>query len=331
MARAALAELEIEIDPRALVRDLPFSQQQLIEIAKALSFGGRVLILDEPTSALTEHESAILFRRLERLRAAGMGDHLCQPSAARGVRAQRSHHHPARRTPDWNLRDEDLYAGRSHKHDGQPQRRQRRAPGHDRDRCRRGSSCAASASARLSRMSISNCVSGEILGLAGLAGAGQSEIGRALGGLVPRRARSITLDGSPFRCRTPGQAMRAGVVYLPADRRVEGLFLGLTVEQNVVASSLDKLSGALWMKDAEARELAAGFVESAQRPHPFAPPARGEPQRRQPAKSGARARSDVQTRASSSPTSRRAASTSAPRRRSTVCCASSRTQARAYC
>ena len=73
MARAALAELEIEIDPRALVRDLPFSQQQLIEVAKALSFGGRVLILDEPTSALTEHESAILFRRLERLRAAGMG------------------------------------------------------------------------------------------------------------------------------------------------------------------------------------------------------------------------------------------------------------------
>ena len=70
--RVALSEMEIDIDPRALVRDLPFPQQQLIEIAKALSFGGRVLILDEPTSALTEHECAILFRRLRLLRETGM-------------------------------------------------------------------------------------------------------------------------------------------------------------------------------------------------------------------------------------------------------------------
>ena len=243
------------------MRDLPFSQQQLIEIAKALSFGGRVLILDEPTSALTEHESAILFRRLERLRAGGMGviyvSHRLREVFALSDRIT-------------ILRDGRLIGTFAAKATTPAEAISLMVNRNVANVARPGMTTMGEERLVVRGLSVAATVKevdfelrrGEILGLAGLAGAGQSEIGRALGGLVARRAKSITLDGSPFRCRTPGQAMRAGVVYLPADRRVEGLFLGLTVEQNVVASSLDRLSGVIWMKDAEARELAAGFVES---------------------------------------------------------------------
>jgi ribose transport system ATP-binding protein len=261
MTRAALAELEIDVDPSALVRDLPFSLQQMVEIAKALSFGGRVLILDEPTSALTEHESAILFRRLTRLRAAGMGiiyvSHRMREVFALSDRIT-------------VLRDGRRIGSFATKTTTPAEVISMMVNRRVASVARPGTTTIGAGRFVVRGLSVGSVVKnvdfelrrGEILGVAGLAGAGQTEIGRALGGLARGRSESVTLDGSNFRCGTPRQAMRAGVVYLPADRRAEGLFLGLDVEQNVVASSLDHLGGALWMRDAKARAIAAHFVES---------------------------------------------------------------------
>jgi ABC-type sugar transport system ATPase subunit len=103
---------------------------------------------------------------------------------------------------------------------------------------------------------------GEIIGLAGLAGAGQAEFGRAIAGLIPYRSTEITLDGHPAHFRKPWDAMRHGIVYLPADRRREGLFLRLNVEQNIVASSTRKLRRGPWMDDRKAATTAGQFVHS---------------------------------------------------------------------
>ena len=261
MTQAALSDLETDIDPRTPVRDLPFSQQQLIEIARALSFGGRVLILDEPTSALTEQESAILFRRLQRMREAGMGiiyvSHRLREVFALSDRIT-------------ILRDGQLVGTFPKKATTPADVISMMVNRKTTNVTRSETHSVSEARLTVRGLRVGTAVNGidldmhrgEILGLAGLAGAGQTEIGRALGGLIPRRENSITLDGKPFRARTSSETMRAGVVYLPADRRAEGLFLGLDVQQNVVASSLDKLRDGLWVKDGEARRAAAGFVES---------------------------------------------------------------------
>ena len=259
--RKALDALRLPLDPATLVRELPFSQQQMIEIAKALSYGGRVLILDEPTSALTEQELAILFEQLGRLRQDGaaiiyvshrlrevfaISDRLTVLRDGRLVGTFAA----ADASPDKVI---SMIVSRAVAEVARP------AP-------------AARRKALLSVKNLSvppkvhgvdfDLHEGEILGIAGLAGAGQSEIGRAIGGLASHAADAMTLDAAPFRAASPQAAMHQGVVYLPADRRAEGLFLRLNVQQNIVASSFGKFTAATFVRDNAARETALGFVES---------------------------------------------------------------------
>jgi ribose transport system ATP-binding protein len=260
-ARGSLAALEVPVHPRTLVRDLSFSYRQLIEIAKALSYGGKVLILDEPTSALNEHETGILLRQLKRLKDSGVGiiyvTHRLREIFAVSDRItvlRDGHvvgtHRTAAVDPDAVITmmvrrsisaETELKAGGG----GKVLLRVR----------------DLTISPRVNRVNL-QLRAGEIVGLAGLAGAGQVEVGRAIAGLQPYRAAEITLGDRPFRVRTPWDAMRRGVVYLPADRRSEGLFLRLSVKQNIVASSLNKLRWGPWINDIKARETAQQFVES---------------------------------------------------------------------
>lgn len=260
-ARELLDMLEVPVDSRTLVRDLGFSYRQMVEIVKALSFGGKVLILDEPTSALSEHETAILLLQLDRLRASGLGviyvSHRLREVFAISDRITvlrdgrvAGFFETAKVDPDTVISTMVL-----------------RSVANDSGRKRRG---ATRTRLRVKGLVIPKFVlgvdlelrAGEIVGLAGLAGAGQAEAGRAIGGLVSFRAEQITLDGRPLRLRSPRDAMRQGVVYLPADRRSEGLFLGLSVQSNIVASSLRKYSRGPWLVDAKAKTVAKGFVKS---------------------------------------------------------------------
>jgi ribose transport system ATP-binding protein len=260
-ARDALDLLHLPLDPATLVRDLPFSQQQMVEIAKALSFGGKVLILDEPTSALTEHESALLFRQLDRLRRNGaaiiyvshrlrevfeISDRLTILRDGRRVGAFPI----AEASPDKVI---SMIVSRAVAEVA------RTAPPGSRKALLSVKNLTVLPRVRGVDLELNE---GEILGIAGLAGAGQSEIGRAIGGLLSHKADAMTLADEPFRATSPRAAMRRGVVYLPADRRAEGLFLRLNVQQNIVASSFRRLSAGTFVRDSEARKIADGFVES---------------------------------------------------------------------
>jgi ribose transport system ATP-binding protein len=260
-ARELLDALEAAVSSRELIRNLGFSYCQLIEIVKALSFGGKVLILDEPTSALSEHETAILLRHLDKLRSSGMGiiyvSHRLPEVFAISDRIT-------------VLRDGRV-AGSFRTAEADPDTVistmvQRTVADVRTGQTSRGAATLLSVRGltvpkRVHAVDF-EVKAGEIVGLTGLAGAGQEEAGRAIAGLTEYRAAQVTLGDKPLRARTPRGAMRQGVVYLPADRRVEGLFLRLSVQGNIVAASLKKHRWGPWMLDAKARSTSYRFVKS---------------------------------------------------------------------
>jgi ribose transport system ATP-binding protein len=260
-ARKQLAALEAPLDPWTLVRDIGFSYRQLVEIAKALSYGGKILILDEPTSALTEHETAILLRQLGRLKESGIGiifiSHRLREVFAVSDRITVLRDGALIETCRRADTDpETVIAMMVRRTIAAPSERQANREGKPRLQVRN-----LTVPLHVNGVNL-QLRSGEIVGLAGLAGAGQTEVGRALGGVIPHRVTEIKLDGQAARLRTSREAMRFGVVYFPADRRAEGLFLRLSVQQNIVAASLSKVRQGFWVKDRAARRMAQQYADS---------------------------------------------------------------------
>ena len=260
-ARKYLTDLAVTLEPWTPVRDLGFSHRQLIEIAKALSYGGKLLILDEPTSALTEHETAILLRQLKRLRDGGLGiifvSHRLREVFAVSNRITVLRDGAVVGTQNTAGLDPDTVITMM------VRRAIAVAP-------KQKGGAAGKPRLQVRNLAVPRCVhgvdlqirAGEIVGLTGVAGAGHTEVGRALTGAIFHRASEISLDGKPVHIRTLRDAMRCGMVYLPADRRTEGLFLRLSVQQNIVAASLRKVRRGIWVKDRRARSMAQDYVKS---------------------------------------------------------------------
>jgi len=248
MERAAaglLEQLECQIPPWQLVRQLRVGDQQLVEIAKALSLDSEILIMDEPTSALTEAEVARLFRVIGRLRQRGvtilyishkmdevfrLADRITVMRDGQVVRTlERGKTHPREVTHlmvGREIADADI---------GEPRRPgdvvlevQNLSlpwPGHARQW-------------RLRNVSFS-LRRGEILGIAGLMGAGRTELLECLFGAASHPPQgAMLLDGAEVRFRHPAQAMRAGMALVTEDRKRLGLFANLDVGQNITICTL---------------------------------------------------------------------------------------------
>lgn len=244
-----LAELDLRLDSRAPVEGLSPAQQQMIEIGRALSLNAKLLILDEPTSSLTQREVSTLFRVLNGLKQQGTGiiyiSHRLEEifQVADRVTVLR----------DGEYRGTFLVpevspgvliaamAGRDVVPAAQPAERPRseRATAtlevrniRVRDRVR-GASFAVRA--------------GEILGIAGLAGAGRTELAMAVFGAIPRQSGEILIEGRRVEINSPRQAIRVGLGYVPEERRADGLFLELSVIENIVAAQLNRF-GRWWQR-----------------------------------------------------------------------------------
>jgi ribose transport system ATP-binding protein len=240
IVRPYLAQLGLTVSPDTAVAGLSIAQQQLVEIAKALSLKARVLIMDEPTSSLTLAETARLHEIVVRLRASGVGviyiSHRLGEVRAVADRAVvlRDGANAGSLTRDQLTHDNmvRLMVGR----DIAAQVHSRVAAG--RDECFR---IEGLRTRRYPQQAVSFGVSrGEILGVAGLVGAGRSEVAQAIFGVERPLAGQILLDGSAIEIADPAAAIRQGLFLVPEDRRTAGLVVDFSVRENVTLPSLDR-------------------------------------------------------------------------------------------
>jgi ABC-type sugar transport system ATPase subunit len=240
-AREALTRLDLELDPATVVRRLRPDQQQMVEIARALSIDARVLILDEPTSSLTDDEVTSLFALVRRLRDGGVAvifvSHRLSEifEVADRITVLRD----GRTVGGGPVADFDqptlieLMVGRALE---ETRAHAETAPASAepvlrvRDLCMPG---------LLDSIDL-EVAAGEIVGLAGLVGAGRSELLEALFGL--RKAQgTVALDGRAAAYHGPQQAVRDGIAFVPADRKLQGLVLQMSVRENLMMASTSRV------------------------------------------------------------------------------------------
>ncbi|MCC6357243.1 MAG: sugar ABC transporter ATP-binding protein [Phycisphaerales bacterium] len=260
--RAILGRLGLTVDPRELVGDLPISMQQMIEIAKALSRDASILVMDEPTSALSDMETSRLFACVDDLRNQGRGIIYITHKLEEVYRV-------ADRITV--LRDGRWIAS-APASDMPPPALIRNMVGREIDDSARETAALSAeppileladvsvSAARRSGRPLVEGVSlavkpGEIVGLAGLQGSGNSDLLLALFGAPHRRLTGdVRVSGRPYSPTTPGQAIRRGLALVTNDRQRTGLVLNLSVAANATLASLERICPGGWMS--RGRELA---------------------------------------------------------------------------
>ena len=260
VARALLDRVGASIPVDEPVRHLTMPQQQLVEIASALGGRAKVLILDEPTASLSDREVENLFRVIRELRSQGVGmvyiSHRMEELSqiADRVTVLRDGRHVTTLPMEGLSRAEliRLMVGRElsavfPKVD---------VPLGDVVLEARGLGCRESGVSGIS-LAVRK---GEILGLAGLVGAGRTELARVLFGLTPADAGQIILNGRPVVVDSPAKAVELGIAYVPEDRRRHGVILEMPVAANATLAILKKIATAGWIDFARERNVAQSFV-----------------------------------------------------------------------
>lgn len=259
VARAALDRLGVAMDPWTLVRDLTVGAQQMVEIARALNVDSRVLILDEPTAALTLAEAERLFAVLEGLRRQGVA------IAYISHRLDELFRLCDRVTV---MRDGQVVATcRMSEVDAESLIRMMVGrPLQDHYPARQVTLGHAALEVRnLSRRGVLHDVSvtvrqGEVVGLAGLMGAGRTELLRAVAGLDPVDGGTVRVAGQALPPSSPQAALAAGLVLVPEDRKRHGLFLERPVRENLTLAALGWLARWGWISHRRERDLAQQLV-----------------------------------------------------------------------
>lgn len=241
-ATEILQKLNLNISPDTLVADLTVAQQQMVEIAKAISVNAKILIMDEPTAALTETEIESLFQVTRLLKSQGTGivyiSHRLEELALIADRATVMRDGQYIDTVDYDaVNISDLIAMMVGRDLGNIYPR-REAQVHQ---------TPVLEVSGLTRKGVLNNIDftlyrGEILGFAGLMGAGRTELARAIFGADPIDAGTIKLNGNVTVIKDIPDAIKQGISYLTEDRKKEGLALGLSVERNIMLGNYPEYS-----------------------------------------------------------------------------------------
>lgn len=243
-AKRILDDLKIDIDPCQMVGELPVSKQQMVEIAKALSTDAKILIMDEPTSSLTAKEIEDLFRIIRKLRDEGRGivyiSHRLEELAhiVDRVTIMRDGQFIMKGNFSDMTMDQIItnMVGREIKE---------KFP---RVACSKGKKVFEVKNLNAGRMVRDinfSAYEGEIVGFAGLMGAGRTETTRAIFGVDPKESGEIYVDGKPVQIGCPEDAIRNGVVLAPEDRKKDGLCTKLSIRHNLALPNLDLLCNGL--------------------------------------------------------------------------------------
>ncbi len=260
-AKKLLAAIDADIDVRLLVGQLPISQQQIIQIAAAVGRGARVIIFDEPTSSLSQLEAERLFALIKRLQGQGVTSiyvshrlpelfALCDT-----MTVLRDGRHVATKPTaelDENSLVEMMIGRRLEEYFPTYLEAE---PGEEMLRVENFSSPG-----KFKDISFS-LKAGEILGLAGLVGAGRTEIAQALFGLDNMASGRVTVAGKQVRIDSPSKAIKLGLGLVPEDRKRHGLVLSMSACSNMTLPILHRLSRFGWIRNRAERSLADTFFQ----------------------------------------------------------------------
>ncbi|MEA5069746.1 MAG: sugar ABC transporter ATP-binding protein, partial [Christensenellaceae bacterium] len=259
-ARALLRSLNIDIDPTTQVSRLSVARQQMVEIAKALSYDSELLVMDEPSAALTDNEVQELFKFIRDLKRRGHAiiyishrlDELKQITDR--ITVMRDGQYVGTVNTEEVAKEQiiAMMVGRTIYE--QPKTRSEVPEGAEvvlevKDLVAQG----------VKDVSFS-LRQGEILGFAGLMGAGRTETMRALFGADPKAGGEVRLRGKPISIKSPADAVNLGLGYLSEDRKAFGVAVGLSVAENSVMANLENYSVAGFVKRRQVREVTQEYV-----------------------------------------------------------------------
>lgn len=237
-AKKILDELGVDINPKQTVGDLPVSKQQMIEIAKALSVNAKILIMDEPTSALTSKEIEELFRIIRQLKGQGCG------IVYISHRLEELQHITDRVTimRDGQYITDGIFSDMTMDEIIANMVGREIKEKFPRVECMKGKKIFEVKNlnaGKLVRDINFSLYEGEIVGFAGLMGAGRTETTRAIFGVDSKESGQIFLDGKEVRINCPMDAIKNGIVLAPEDRKKDGLCTKLSIRQNLALPNLD--------------------------------------------------------------------------------------------
>ena len=246
--KEVLDSLKIDLDPNEIVGNLSVSKQQMVEIAKALSIHAKILVMDEPTSALTAKEIDELFRIIDQLRSEGCG------IVYISHRLEELSHVSNRVTV---LRDGEFIMNGEFQDYTMDQLisfmvGREITEKFPRVSCEKGKKIFEVRHLNAGRMVRDvnlELYEGEIVGIAGLMGAGRTETTRAIFGIDPKDGGEIVLDGQTITIKKPIDAIKAGIVLAPEDRKKDGLCTKLSVRDNLALPNLDWICNAIGKVD----------------------------------------------------------------------------------
>ncbi len=259
-AEELLQRVGAEIDPAREVRALSMPEQQLVEIASALGAGARIVIMDEPTASLTQNEQHLLFAVVRDLRAQGVGviyiSHRLEEIFALADRVTVLRDGESVGTNPVDAINEAslirLMVGREVSAIYPPAES---APGAV-VLALRGVGCAAGGVRDITL----DVRAGEIVGLAGLVGAGRTELARILFGITPADSGEILLGGERVRISSPREAIAHGIAYVPEDRRRHGVILEMPLAANMTMAIHPRLFPGAWLRFGAERALALDYI-----------------------------------------------------------------------
>ena len=261
-AEELLCEMKMNVDTHALAGDIPVAQQQMVEVAKALTHDLKILIMDEPTAALSDREIDKLFDIVCSLKAKGIGiiyiSHRLQEIPIIGDRVTVLRDGKYIDTQDVNdITPEEmvrLMVGREIK---DLFKRERQKPGEMALKVEN----LCSEKERLHDINM-ELRRGEIVGLAGLVGAGRTELARALFHVDPYDGGKIHLFGEEIsKNLTPHQVIKRGLSLLPEDRKRQGLSLILSIAQNTVMASMDRIQPFGWIRSKVEKKVVDQYIK----------------------------------------------------------------------
>ena len=254
-AAKLLKDLSADFSEKTLMGNLSVAQQQIVEIAKALSMDARLIIMDEPTAALTKRECEDLYTIIDELKAKGVSiifiSHKFEDMYR--VASRVTIFRDAQYIGCWGvdeISNEKLIVAMVGREINQyfPEKK----PNIGEEVLKVDGLCKTGYFADVS-FSVNR---GEIVGLTGLVGAGRTEVCQTILGIMQKDAGDVYVNGKKAKINGPKQAMRLGIGYLPEDRQKEGLVLEWGIGQNITLSNMEKYSWNGWTRTAKEREMA---------------------------------------------------------------------------